>query len=132
MSVLIDRVLARVLQEEVNEDLLVEQLGRIVRGESVKREYEFSKEGERLLTRETLTVSQADAFRGMIMYDRLSGGTLGLGQTDDKLRPADAIRLFMPVEDPQSIIWSDKKNATEKVEIRSSDPDASSEDEASD
>lgn len=98
-------LLLRVREEELSDDALVEMLGQVARGESVKKTYRVADQpgGQkiRLQVGETVTTTPADQIRGLMFINRL--GDLGMDlngkEGTQKIEQGEAMKLFTPAED---------------------------------
>lgn len=72
-----DRILARL---EVSEDDIADSLARVIKGERVTRIMKpDAKEPDKMrCVEEQVTIAPSDAARGLMIYDALHGGSLGI------------------------------------------------------
>lgn len=75
-----DRILARL---EVSEDDIADSLARVIKGERITRVMKpdtspDASPGTMRCVEEQITISPSDAARGLMIYDALHGGSLGI------------------------------------------------------
>ena len=108
MSVLVERILQRVLEEELPEDELVKQVGRIVRGESMSTTYRFKEDGTKVPVSERKTRLHGDQMRGLQVVNRLKQQALLGKDGETPLSQEEGLRAFLPMDDPEELTWRSK------------------------
>jgi hypothetical protein len=102
-----DRVLS-ILRDKhgVDEDFVAGQLATVISGRTIRREYGFNRDGERVMTKEVEIFKPKDVAAGVMIYDHLVGGELGLVNRISKTTDHEAKKLyekFSPVGDERII-----------------------------
>ena len=97
-----ERVLELLREDHgIDETGLAEQLGHVVKGEKVLEEFNASGK----LVKKRVSRTPGDMARGLVIYDKLSGGQLELGGKDPHklVDIADFYKKFAPVVDARVV-----------------------------
>lgn len=120
------RILARLANHGVNEEAVAELLAQVMKGEKVTREYTVDRAGNEVLTSVTRSSTPKDAAQGLMLFDAMNGGELGLSppKKEDSSPQEHLYRRFAPAVDRRIIQLPDSSPA-QSIQPPSTDHNAS-------
>lgn len=123
--------LLQALEEEfdISPKTIAGNIAQVVKGETVKEKYVRNKNGSMELAERTVSSSPSDVIKGAMIYDAITGGTLGIapktltGATSGDVTPtvhkrlAVDRRIIANSEEAKALVVDEETTLSEVIEV---------------